>query len=485
MPICLGILAVVTLLNLRGLADAARAFLLPTMLFIVGLLVIITIGLIYPLALHAPQPGRSLLPAHALGTVSVLLLLKAFSAGCSALTGVEAIANGVPLFRQPRVARAKQTELMLGGILGAMLLGLAVLADRWQIGPRSGQTVLSQIIAAAIGRHWAYYVMSLTITLVLALAANTSFGSLPVLASLLARDDYLPRRFALRDDRQVFAAGIWVLATMSAALLVAVAGNTLKLIPLFAIGVFTGFTLAQAGMVVHWQRSRPPGWRHRAAINGIGAVATAIATVVFLATKFTQGAWVVVLAVPALIVLFTRIRRYYELAGHVLGFGTIPGPPQGKPVTVVVPVAGVSRLTQHAISEALSISQRVIAVTVVAADPDHSAGHTHALRGQWARWNPGVPLRELNTQYASIAGPFVAFIDRLRRHHDEQIIVLIPVVRPDRLRDRFLHNHLDVVLSRALRARTDIVVARVPMPLQLRDGKGGPSHPAAGAKPDY
>ena len=464
-PICLGILAVLTLLNLRGLADAARAFLLPTMVFIVGLLVIIAIGLIHPLALHTPQPGRSLLPAHALETVSVLLLLKAFSAGCSALTGVEAIANGVPLFKQPRVARAKQTELMLGGILGVMLLGLAVLADRWHIGPRSGQTVLSQIMATAIGRHWAYYVMSLTITLVLALAANTSFGGMPVLASLLARDNYLPHRFALRDDRQVFASGIWVLAILSAALLIAVDGNTLRLIPLFAIGVFTGFTLAQAGMVVHWWRSRPRGWQQRAAINGIGAAATAIATVVFLVTKFTEGAWVVVLAVPALIVLFTRIHRYYQRAGRALGLGTIPGPPQGKPVIVVVPVTGVSRLTQHAISEALSISQHVIAVTVVAADPDQSTEHTHKLRREWARWNPGVPLRVLDTEYASIAGPVVAFIDELRQHHDEQIIVLIPVVRPDRLRYRLLHNHLDVVLTTALRTRTDIVVARVVMPL--------------------
>jgi amino acid transporter len=472
-PICLGIVAVVMLLNLRGLADAARAFLLPTMLFIVGLLAIIAIGLIHPLALHAPQPGRSLVPAHALETVSVLLVLKAFSAGCSALTGVEAIANGVPLFKQPRVPRAKQTELLLGVILGAMLLGLAVLADRWHIGPRSGQTVLSQIMATAVGRHWAYYVMSLTITLVLALAANTSFGAMP----LLARDDYLPHRFALRDDRQVFASGIWTLAILSAVLLIAVDGNTLRLIPLFAIGVFTGFTLAQAGMVVHWWRGRPHGWQQRAAVNGIGAAATAVATVVFLVTKFTQGAWVVVLAVPALVVLFTRIHRYYQRAGHALGRGTIPGPPQAKPIIVVVPVTEVSLLTRHAISEALSISQHVIAVTVAAADPDQSTGQTDNLRSQWARWNPGVPLEVLDTQYASIAGPVVAFIDELRQHRDEQILVLIPVVRPDRLRYRLLHHHLDVVLTTALRTRTDMVVARVGMPLQLRDDGTDPSHP--------
>ena len=261
MPVCLGILALITLLNLRGLADAARGFLLPTLVFIIGLLVIIGIGLIHPLALHAAQPGRSLMPAKALEAVSVLLVLKAFSAGCSALTGVEAIANGVPLFKEPRAARAKHTELLLGGILGVMLLGLAVLADRWHVGPRSGQTVLSQIIADAIGRGWAYYAMSLTITLVLALAANTSFGGLPVLASLLSRDNYLPHLFGLRDDRQVFASGIWALAILAGALLIAVDGNTLALIPLYAIGVFTGFTLSQAGLVVHWRRTRPPAGR--------------------------------------------------------------------------------------------------------------------------------------------------------------------------------------------------------------------------------
>src|ERR1700728_1464895 len=213
-PICLAVLAVITLMNLRGLGETARAFLLPTMLFIFGLLAIIAIGLVHPLALHAPQPGVSLLSTHGLQAVSVLLVLKAFSAGCSALTGVEAIANGVPLFKEPRVTRAKRTELLLGLILGAMLLGLAVLASRWHVGPRSGQTVLSQIMAMAVGRHWAYYIVSLTITLVLSLAANTSFGGLPVLASLLSRDDYLPHLFALRDDRHVFANGIWALSIL-------------------------------------------------------------------------------------------------------------------------------------------------------------------------------------------------------------------------------------------------------------------------------
>jgi amino acid transporter len=472
-PICLAILAVITVLNLRGLGDAARAFLLPTMVFIVGLLAIIAIGLIHPLALHAPQPGRSLLPAHALEPVGVLLLMKAFSAGCSALTGVEAIANGVPLFKQPRVRRAKRTEMLLGVILGVMLLGLAVLASRWHIGPRSGQTVLSQIMAMAVGRHWAYYVMSLTITVVLALAANTSFGGLPILASLLAKHHYLPHLFSLRDDRQVFASGIWTLAILSAALLVAVAGNTLALIPLFAIGVFTGFTLSQSGLVVHWWRGRPPRWRYKAALNGLGATATAVATVVFLVTKFTEGAWVVVLAIPLFVALFGRIHRYYHQAARALGLGEIPGKPQAKPVTVVVPVTEVSRLAQYGISNALSISSQVLAVTVVHDDAaaqdgaSRDGGRASELRKQWARWNPGVPLRVLRTEYASVAGPIVAFVDELQRRDHQRIVVLIPVAMPGKLRYRLLHNHLELVLSRALRGRPDVIIARVPMPLDV------------------
>ena len=439
--ICLVILAVVTVLNLRGLGDAARAFLLPTMVFIAGLLIIIVIGLIHPLALHAPQPGVSLVPRVPLEAVSALLLLKAFSAGCSALTGVEAIANGVPQFKEPRVKRAKRTEMLLGTILGVMLLGLAVLADRWHIGPRSGQTVLSQIMAMAVGRNWAYYVMSLTITLVLALAANTSFGGLPVLASLLAKDHYLPHLFSLRDDRQVFAPGIWTLSILSGVLIIAVRGNVLTLIPLFAIGVFTGFTLSQSGLVVHWWRTRAPRWEFRAAINGLGATVTAIATAVFILTKFTEGAWVVVIAVPAFIFLFTRIHRYYRRVGLELGLREIPGKPQVRPTMVIVPVATVSRLAQYAIGEALSISEHVIAVTVVLEDADGSTGRGRELEQEWARWNPGVPLQVLNTEYASVAEPLVAFIDQLCAHHDKQIVVLIPVVLPGKLRYEFLHNH--------------------------------------------
>ncbi|HEY2563095.1 MAG TPA: APC family permease, partial [Acidimicrobiales bacterium] len=288
-PMGLGILLIITTLNLRGLGEGARAFLIPTLVFIVGLLAIIAIGLIHPLGSHTPPVGKSLVATHTVEAVGVLLVLKAFSAGCSALTGVEAIANGVPLFKEPRIVRAKRTELLLGLILGAMLVGLAVLAGKFHVQPRIGQTVLSQIMVNAVGRHWAYYLVSLTITLVLALAANTSFGGFPVLTSLLSRDNALPHFFGVRDRRLVFGNGVGALAVFSAALLVAVGGNTNALIPLYAIGVFVGFTLCQAGLVVHWRRTREPGWTRRAAINGFGAGVTATVTVIFLFTKFTEG----------------------------------------------------------------------------------------------------------------------------------------------------------------------------------------------------
>jgi amino acid transporter len=472
-PLCLAILALITALNLRGLGEGARAFLLPTLVFIVGLLAIIVVGLVHPLAAHAPQPGVPQIATHDLAPVGLLLVLKAFSAGCSALTGVEAIANGVPLFKEPRVVRAKRTEMLLGVILGTMLIGLAVLSRRFHIEPRSSQTVLSQIMAAAVGRHWAYYVVSIAVTVVLGLAANTSFGGLPILGSLLARDNYLPHIFSLRDDRLVFGNGIWALTALSAILMIAVRGNTNALIPLFAIGVFIGFTLSQAGMVVHWRRDRPTGWRRRAAINTLGATLTAVATVVFLVSKFVDGAWVVVLTIPLVIVLFTRVEHYYRRAAGDLGIGTLPPPPAGRRTVVVVPVVQVSRLTAYALSEALSLSDDVIAVSVVF-DSGEAGWAGGDIASQWETWNPGVPLHTLHTDYASVSRPIVDYIDERRADGDEQVVVLIPTVRPSRIRYRLLHNQLDVVLTRALRSRLDVVVARVAMPLAHDPGAPDP-----------
>ena len=457
--IALAFLVVLTALNLRGIATSARAFLVPTAVFIVGIYVVIAAGLLrsHPAAnasIHAVTIPK------AAAAVGILLILKAFAAGCSALTGIEAIANDVPAFRAPKVRREMRTEVILGAILGTMLLGLAFLTVRFHIGPTGNQTVLSQITGAALGRGPLYYVIDLSTTLILALAANTSFGGLPMLASLLARDNLLPHVFGLRADRPVYRYGVVVLAVLAASLLIAVNANTNALIPLFAIGVFTGFTLSQTGLVLHWRKQRLRFWWARAGLNGLGAVMTAVATVIFLITKFTGGAWVVVIAIPALILLFSRIARYYDDVGREIGLGAIPGPPQVHNSLILVMVTAVSRMTQAALGTALSLDGEVVAVSVQFDD-----GRAQALHSDWDRWNPGVRLVILRPDSRSIAAPMLRYLGS-PEIRDRRVMILIPEVEPRKFRHQLLQNQRGIVLANVLRRRSHVIVAR--MPFRLR-----------------
>lgn len=463
LPLCLAILVVITYLNLRGLAEGARAFLLPTLAFIAAILIVIAIGLIHPLAPHGSTPGSPQIATHTLQAIGILLVLQAFSAGCSALTGVEAIANGVPLFRKPKVSSARQTEVMLGVLLALMLLGLALLVQRFHVEPRTNDAVLNQIIGHAVGRGWIFAGISILVTLALALAANTSFGGLPVLASLLAKDQRLPHAFAIRGDRLVFNNGILVLALLAGILLAATRGNTDSLIPLFAIGVFTGFTLAQAGMVHHWLKVRSKGWWWRATINGVGASASGVATLIFVFTKFREGAWVVVVAIPLLILLFVRVSSYYREVAVELHLGSRPPRPQRGSSTIMVPFTDLSRLTSSALSQALSMGDRVFAVTVVFAEDKERRAE---LEAAWKKWDPGVPLVVLTSQYHSVVRPLLHYIDTLKPSASHRVVVLIPVVEPRHFWHRALHNHLDLILTAALRRRRNVVVARLTLPLR-------------------
>ena len=458
--LALGILAVLTALNLRGLATSARALLLPTAVFIVGIYVVIVAGLVrgHPAAGSGVHPVA--VPAVA-GAVGVLLLLKAFAAGCSALTGVEAIANDVPAFREPRARRAMRTEVLLGGLLGTMLIGLAVVTDRFHVGPSPSQTVLSQVTAGSVGRGALYYVIDLSTTAILAIAANTSFGGLPVLASLLARDNLLPHVFSLRGDRPVYRYGVIALSVLAGALLVAVDANTNSLIPLFAIGVFTGFTLSQAGLVRHWHRERPPRWWARATLNGLGAVMTAVATVIFLLTKFTAGAWVVVIAVPALIVLFNRISGYYREVAVELGLGQVPPVPRAQTSRVVVAVGGVSRMTATALSKALALGDDVVAVSVQFDDEQ-----AQALREEWDRWDPGVPLTILRSSSRSIIKPMLRYLPPHDSRGGQEVLLLIPEVEPRKWRHQVLQNQRGIIIANVIRRRCNVTVARVPFHLE-------------------
>jgi hypothetical protein len=323
-------------------------------------------------------------------------------------------------------------------------------------------TVLAQLTAGSFGTGWAYYATNIAVTLVLGLAANTSFGGLPVLMSLLSKDDRLPHLFGLRAERPVHRYGVIALAILAAILLVVVDAVTARLIPLYAIGVFIGFTISQTGLVRHWYTERTPRWLLRAALNGTGAVLTAIAALVFVASKFTSGAWVVVLTVPALMLLFTRIESYYRAVGRELDLGPTPGPPLAAESLVIVPVGGISRLTEHALHAALSLSSHVIAVSV---HPE--AEQSAAFRAAWDDWHPGVPLETLESPHRSLVHPMVDYVRRAG-NDGRQIAVLIPEVQPRHWRYRILQNQRGLLLATVLRASTDAVICTIPYRLTTR-----------------
>ncbi|MGB6575777.1 MAG: APC family permease [Trebonia sp.] len=460
--LCLLVLALITASNMWGVVESARIFMVPTLAFIAAMAVVIIGGLV------RSQPDVAL--SHAMpsitDSVGVLLILKAFASGCSALTGVEAIANSVPQFRKPRAKRAQHTEVWLGVLLGVMLLGLGELIRRWDVVPQSGTTVLAQLTEGAVGHNALYYVIQLITLVLLALAANTSFGGLPVLAGLLAHDNFLPHVFGLRADRRVYRYGIGVLAVAAALLLVASRGDTQALVPLFAVGVFVGFTLSQVGMVRHWREQRSSGWVYRAWINGVGAVLTFAATVIELGSKFLAGAWLVAIVIPLLVLLFLAVGRAYERIGVQLGIGQVPPPPVKMPVLVVVPVMGLSRLTAEGISAALSLGDDVVAVTVVYTDSDDdSDSETGAqapdasFREQWQAWRPEVPLITLRSVHRSLAKPIVHYLRQLETEDTyHRLVVLIPEVQPTGPLQWLLHNQRGIILDRAIRRGTANVV---------------------------
>jgi amino acid transporter len=455
--LCLAVLALITAANMWGIAEAARIFMVPTVAFIVAIAGVIVVGLTRA---HPVVPLSHTLP-QATETVGVLLVLKAFASGCSALTGVEAIANSVPQFRRPRARRAQHTEVTLGVILGLMLLGLGELIRRWDAVPQPGTTVLAQLTSGAIGHGVGFYAVQLITLVLLALAANTSFGGLPVLLGLLARDNFLPHVFGLRADRRVFRYGVGFLAVAAAALLIVSRGDTQALVPVFAVGVFVGFTLSQVGMVRHWYATRGPGFRRKALINGVGAVLTFAATVIELVSKFVEGAWLVALLIPLLVLLFRFISRTYDGIGAALQIGKVPPPPVKRESLVVVPVAGISRLTAEGVSTALSIGDEVVAVSVVytdeADDPDDVPDV--AFRAEWEAWRPEVPLLALRSPHRSLAKPIVHYLRSVEaedKYH--RLVVLIPEVEPSKAWEWVLHNQRGIILERAIRRGTSNVV---------------------------
>jgi amino acid transporter len=449
-------LGLLTFVNMFGIAESARLLMLPAAVFVVSILAVIVVGAFRSHSVAVVGTQRHFAATQSLG---IILLLKAFASGCSAVTGVEAISNGVPAFRKPRIRTAQRTEISLGVLLGVMLVGLSALISAHHIEPRGEVTLLAQVTAGSFGTGWAFYVTNLAVCLVLGLAANTSFGGLPVLMSLLARDHRLPHFFYLRAERPVYRYGIVVLAILAAALLVAVDAETFKLIPLFTIGVFVGFTISQSGLVVHWRATRPRRWQLRAALNGTGAVMTAVAVVVFLTSKFLAGAWVVVLTIPLLMVLFSRIEGYYAEVASELKLGKTPPTPRQRESVVVVPTTTVNLLTEKALSAALSLGDTVVAVAV-AGDEDEAA----RIRQDWGYWNCSVPLEVVIDPQRSLVRTVLKYV-RSVESEDAQITVLIGQLMPRKRRHEILHNQRGRFLEAVLKARTNVVVATLPFHL--------------------
>ena len=479
-PICLAILALLTIVNLRGTRESGITFLLPTYLFVATLTAVIVIGVVKA-ALAGGHPSAVTPPAelHAtVGAASLWILMRAFASGCTAMTGVEAVSNGVPVFRDPTVRNADRTLTAIIVILVGLLAGIAVLSRVYSIGATEpGQdgyeSVLSQLAGAVAGRGAFYYVTMGSVVAVLALSANTSFADFPRLCRVLALDRFLPDTFALRGRRLVFSYGVVVLALMSGALLVVFGGVTDRLIPLFAIGAFMAFTLSQAGIVQHWRRLGGAGSRRSMWINGVGAIATGITLVVVVISKFAEGAWIAVIAVPLVVFTFSRIKIHYTSVAAQVADDQPLVLTETHPPIVVVPVQSWSQLTSRGLRFALELSPDVRAVHILTQDTTicELTGVWEELVAGPAR-GAGFPPPQLvlrKSTYRQFFAPLVDYVEQLRdRHQDRDIVVIVPDLVVSRWYHRFLHNNRGTLLRGLLRLRGGPRVVVVNTPFYLK-----------------
>jgi amino acid transporter len=478
LALCLGVLALLTLVNMRGVRDTGVVFLIPTYLFLGTLLIVIGVGLFRSLT-SAGHPAPVIPPPAlppAVTAVSLWILLKVFSSGCTAMTGVEAVSNGVMAFRDPTTRNARRALTVIIVLLTVLLAGIATLCHFYNVGatdPNSPgyQSVLSQLTLAVAGRGWFYYLTIGSILLVLALSANTAFADFPRLTRAIALKGYAPNIFTLRGRRLLYSWGIYVLVFLTASLLILFRGVTDRLIPLYAIGAFMAFTLSQAGMVVHWMRRREPHARLRIFVNGLGAVATGITTVVVLVTKFTEGAWVTAMLIPILIFAMAAVHRHYQ---HIARETACPEPLQTtniRPPIVIIPMDRWSRLSAKALRFAISISDELQIVHVDSPDVDHG-------KDELASVFPDKilkPLRDaglaepkferLHSPYRTILMPLLEYIlSEERAHEDRHIAVLVPELVVRHWWENLLHNRRSSLLKFLLlvRGKQRIVVINIP-----------------------
>ena len=494
--LCLILIAFIAIANLRGVRESGALFAGPTYSFVISFLFMIAYGLIHYFLYPASAPPIStehlkLAEGYHLQPVTLFLLLGAFANGCVALTGTEAISNGIPAFKQPESRNAATTLTWMAVLLATMFIGTSVMAYFYHVHPLENETVVSQfariIFRGPMG--WFYYVIQGTTALILVLAANTSFADFPRLSSLLARDRFMPRQFGTRGDKLVFSNGIIILAIFSAILVAAFGGDTSRLIPLYAVGVFLSFTLSQVGMVRHWikagraQRAggpsheelaadNPPNladgrkqarhWRKSSLINGVGAIATFIVLIVLIITKFIHGAWIVVVLIPVLVMMFRAIHRHYQELGKQLTMEGIQGL---RPIRheVIVPISGIHRGVVRALEYAKAIAPEHVTALYINIDEET----TKKLREKWHQLGGGVELVVLASPYRSLVGPLIRYLDRrMKAHPDQMLTVVLPEFIPAKWWQHLLHNQTSLLLKGALLFKPEVIVTSVPYHLK-------------------
>jgi amino acid transporter len=508
--LCLSILALITLLNLRGTGQAGVAFALPTYLFIASLFVVLSLGVAKSVSSGGrPHPlvAPTALPSATAG-VGVWLLLRSFASGCTAMTGVEAVSNGVGAFKEPTVKNAHCTLTLIVAILAILLGGIAYLSHAYQIGATiqdqpGYQSVLSQLVGAVVGKGWFYYLTMSCVLMVLCLSANTSFVDFPRLCRLIARDDFLPRAFASIDRRLVYSVGVLFLATACGLLLAAFRGITDRLIPLYAVGAFLAFTLSQSGMVMHWRKqmrepSTPqPGVENSSRgdqgqlkggraklhlklwVNGLGAVATATALSIILAAKFTEGAWITVLAIPIMLTMFRIVHRHYLSFEKQIESSEPLDVTHREPPVVLAPIHRWDRLVAKSVRFGMLLSPDVIAVHLSNLEGDAAEDEASQMRREWAERvegparDAGVPsprLELVRTPYRQFVKPLLEHIEQIKRRYPHRLVaVIIPEIVEKHWWHALLHSRRASQLRSALRARQDVRVIVIELPWFIKD----------------
>ncbi|MGC2063147.1 MAG: APC family permease [Thermodesulfovibrionales bacterium] len=458
---CLMSILLIMVINLRGVKESGKVFAVPVYLFVGGLLVLIVAS--FTKALSFPRAPMPDIQATVTNIVPLFIILKAFASGCSTLTGIEAVSNGVRAFKEPEAKNAGITLIWMAVILGVLTTGIAYYADYYKIIPNESETVLSQLTRAIFTKGTIYYFIQFATSIILILAANTSFADFPRLSSIMAADRYLPRQLSNRGDKLVFSNGILILGTFSVLLIVLFGGDTHALIPLYAVGVFTAFTLSQAGMVMHWLREKGDGWIKGIIINGLGTVTTAIVLVVIAVEKFEHGAWIVLIAIPALVFLTQKIHEHYVAMAEQLSVDSCVFEQTGyQHHSVIVPISGVQQAVIGAIKYGKALSDDVTAVYVYI-DPVE----TQKVREKWDTHCMGVKLQILHSPYRSVTEPIIDYIDSVREQYKDGVItVVLPEFVPTKWWHHLLHNQTALFLKGILLFKKGVVSTSVPFHLR-------------------